>query len=130
MLQYEAIEADSFINAISARLRLHEQCFVERDATPLADAFIGPDAVWDFQDFPFLQGQKAIVSFFAEVVQTSSVAIKPIRWRSDGAMGWSLVDYVVTIKDQELPMILRTVFIWSRSSGGWLVESAVGYKAT
>lgn len=25
-------------------------------------------------------------------------------------------------------MILQTVFIWSKSSGGWLVESAVGYK--
>lgn len=129
MQQSDVTETDSFIDAISARLRFHEQCFMERDATSLADAFIAPDAVWDFQGFPFLQGQEAIVSFFAEVVRTSSVAIKPIRWRSDGAMGWSLVDYVVTIKDQESPMILRTVFIWSKSSSGWFVESAVGYKA-
>jgi len=128
MLQSEAAEADSFINAITARLRLHEQCFLERDATPLADAFIAPDAVWDFQGFPFLQGREAILVFFTEVAQMSSVVIKPIKWRSDGAMGWSLVDYVVAIKDQEPPMILRTVFIWSRSSDGWLVESAVGYK--
>lgn len=128
MLQSEAIQADSFINAISARLRLHEQCFVERDASPLANAFIAPEAVWDFQGFPFLNGREAILAFFTEVVRTSSVAIKPIRWRSDGAMGWSLVDYVVTIKDQESPTIPRTVFIWSKSSGEWFVESAVGYK--
>lgn len=43
-------------------------------------------------------------------------------------MGWSLVDYVVTVKDQEPPMLLRTVFVWSKSNGGWLVEAAVGYK--
>ncbi len=128
MLQSEAIQADSIINAISARLRLHEQCFVERDASPLADAFIAPEAVWDFQGFPFLNGREAILAFFTEVVQTSSVAIKPIKWRSDGAMGWSLVDYVVTIKDQGSPMILRTVFVWSRSNSDWLVESAVGYR--
>jgi len=128
MLQSEATEDDSFINAISARLRLHEQCFVDRDATPLADAFIAPDAVWDFQGFPFLQGREAILAFFTEVVQTSSVTIKPIKWRSDGSMGWSLVDYVATINDQEPPLILRTVFIWSWSTGSWLVESAVGYR--
>ena len=125
----EAIQNELFIDAISERFRLHERCFAERDAQPLAEMFIAPEAVWDFQGYPPLQGRDAVLDFFKQVVQTSTVAIKPLNWRCDGRMGWSLVDYVVDLDQVEQPMTLRTVFIWSRSDHGWLVELASGYKA-
>ena len=126
----EADQDDRFRDAVSERFRIHERCFAEKDARPLAETFIAPDAVWDFQGFPPLQGRKAVLAFFEDVVRTSIVAIDLLNWRADGAMGWSLVDYVVTFGDEAPSMTLRTVFIWSRSSGDWLVETAVGYQAS
>ena len=90
--------------------------------------FIAPDAVWDFRGFPPLRGREAVSAFFEEVVRTSIVAIDLLKWRADGAMGWSLVDHAVTFRDEAPSMTLRAVFIWSRSGEDWLVEAALGYE--
>lgn len=125
----DATRGEAFIDAISARFRLHEQCFSQRDAKPLATGFIAPDAVWDFQGFPRLQGREAVLGFFEQVVQNSTVAITPFSWRVESRSGWSLVDYVVHFETQEQPMTLRTMFVWALTDAGWFVEAAVGYKA-
>ena len=110
-------------------MRLHEQCFDRRDAGPLAEGFIAPDALWDFQGFPPTRGRTAVLAFFEEKVRISRVAIAPLSWRGHGDTGWSLVDYHVTFDDGAAPLTLRTMFVWVRLDGDWLVEAATGHEA-
>ena len=120
-------ERDRFSKIIAERFRMHERCFAEQDAGPLA-GFFAADAVWEFPGFAPLRGRDAVLGFFAQVVLTSAVAITPIECRVSGGMGWSLVDYGVTFADCTPSMTFRTIFIWSHSKREWLVELATGYK--
>ncbi len=111
-----------------AKLRLHEQAFVDHDARLLVERFFDGDAVFEFQGFPGLRGADALGGFFANVVTTSIVTIDLLEARGSGDRGWTLVDYHVLPDDAATPgWTSRTLFSWVLRSGDWRADAGIGH---
>lgn len=120
-------EKRSFKEAILANYALHEQAFLDGDASPIASQFFAKDADWAFQNYPAMKGRDAIYAFFSEAVKLSKVRIEPTSDFSNGSLGWSQCAYhVQPLEEGVAPWTYRTLYNWEMIDNEWSVKVAMG----